>query len=106
MPSSQQKTGNLIVWFAIALGEYVLNHSPRLGFNTPFWFHALWFHKRFREVIRRGQSHQETGIDCVVTAAASWLLLGEKLTLIQAGGGVLVLFAVFVTNFPTLWGAP
>ncbi|HUT72420.1 MAG TPA: EamA family transporter [Desulfatiglandales bacterium] len=42
----------------------------------------------------------------VVTAAASWLLLGEKLTLIQAGGGVLVLFAVFVTNFPTLWGAP
>jgi drug/metabolite transporter (DMT)-like permease len=41
----------------------------------------------------------------VVTAAASWLLLGEKLTLIQAGGGVLVLFAVFISNFPTLWKA-
>jgi drug/metabolite transporter (DMT)-like permease len=36
----------------------------------------------------------------VVTAAASWLLLGEKLSLIQAGGGLLVLFAVFITNFP------
>ena len=42
----------------------------------------------------------------VVTAAASWLLLGEKLTLIQAGGGLLVLFAVFITNFPPTWETP
>jgi drug/metabolite transporter (DMT)-like permease len=39
----------------------------------------------------------------VVTAAASWLLLGEKLTLTQAGGGLLVLCAVFLTNLPGWW---
>jgi len=42
----------------------------------------------------------------VVTAAASWPLLGEKLTLIQAGGGLLVLFSVFITNFPPLRKTP
>ena len=88
-----------------ALGGYELIHTPRLGLDIPLPPHALWFHKRSREPICRGQSHQKTGIGCVVTDAASWLLLGEKLTLIQAGGGVLVLFAVFVANFPTLWGA-
>ena len=36
----------------------------------------------------------------VVTAIAAWLLLGEKLTLIQIGGGALVLFAVGLTNWP------
>ena len=36
----------------------------------------------------------------VVTAIAAWLLLGEKLTLIQVGGGALVLFAVGLTNWP------
>ena len=36
----------------------------------------------------------------VVTALAAWLILGEKLTLIQAGGGALVLFAVGLTNWP------
>ena len=36
----------------------------------------------------------------VVTALGAWLLLGETLTLTQAGGGVLVLFAVALTNLP------
>ena len=36
----------------------------------------------------------------VVTAIAAWLLLGEKLTLIQVGGGALILFAVGLTNWP------
>jgi hypothetical protein len=83
-----------------------MGHSPRLCFNTPFWIHALWFHKRFEELISRGQSQQETGIDCVVTAAASWSLLHERFTLIQADGGLLVLFAVFIANFPPLREPP
>jgi drug/metabolite transporter (DMT)-like permease len=37
----------------------------------------------------------------VVTAAGAWLLLGETLTILQAGGGGLVLVAVFLTNLPT-----
>ena len=36
----------------------------------------------------------------VVTAAAAWLLLGETLTAAQLGGGVLVLFGVYLTNRP------
>ncbi|MBW2091053.1 MAG: DMT family transporter, partial [Deltaproteobacteria bacterium] len=35
----------------------------------------------------------------VVTAVAAWILLGERLTLIQAGGGALVLLGVYLTNF-------
>lgn len=38
----------------------------------------------------------------VVTAVGAWILLGERLTLIQAGGGLLVLLAVYVTNLPIL----
>ena len=38
----------------------------------------------------------------VVTAFGAWILLGEKLTLIQAWGGLLVLLGVFLTNFPDL----
>jgi drug/metabolite transporter (DMT)-like permease len=36
----------------------------------------------------------------VVTAIAAWALLDERLTAIQAGGGALVLTAVFLTNLP------
>jgi len=36
----------------------------------------------------------------VVTTLAAWILLGEKLTMIQAAGGGIVLFAVFLTNLP------
>ncbi|BBO69944.1 membrane protein [Desulfosarcina alkanivorans] len=36
----------------------------------------------------------------VVTAIGAWVLLEEKLTGIQAGGGALVLLAVFITNLP------
>ncbi|WP_319522532.1 DMT family transporter [uncultured Desulfosarcina sp.] len=36
----------------------------------------------------------------VVTAIGAWLLLDERLTAIQAGGGALVLAAVFLTNLP------
>jgi drug/metabolite transporter (DMT)-like permease len=38
----------------------------------------------------------------VVTAFGAWIILGEKLTLMQAWGGVLVLLGVFLTNFPGL----
>ncbi|MBW1709692.1 MAG: DMT family transporter [Deltaproteobacteria bacterium] len=34
----------------------------------------------------------------VVTAIGAWILLGEKLSLTQAGGGLLVLFGVCLTN--------
>ena len=34
----------------------------------------------------------------VVTTLGAWMLLGEKLTMIQAAGGCIVLFAVFLTN--------
>jgi len=34
----------------------------------------------------------------VVTALSAWVLLGEKLTAIQVGGGILVLMGVFLTN--------
>jgi len=34
----------------------------------------------------------------VITAVAAWILLGEVLTLLQVGGGVLVLTAVFLAN--------
>lgn len=36
----------------------------------------------------------------VVTAIGAWVLLDERLTPIQAGGGALVLAAVFLTNLP------
>jgi drug/metabolite transporter (DMT)-like permease len=36
----------------------------------------------------------------VVTAIGAWVLLDERLTAIQAGGGGLVLVAVFLTNLP------
>jgi len=36
----------------------------------------------------------------VVTTIGAWILLGEKLTMIQAAGGGIVLFAVFLTNLP------
>jgi drug/metabolite transporter (DMT)-like permease len=35
----------------------------------------------------------------VVTALGAWMLLGEKLTMIQAAGGGIVLIAVFLTNW-------
>lgn len=38
----------------------------------------------------------------VVTAIGAWIILGESLTIFQAGGGVLVLIAVFITNLPGL----
>jgi drug/metabolite transporter (DMT)-like permease len=38
----------------------------------------------------------------VVTALSAWALLGERLTLVQAGGGVMVLAGVILTN---LYGA-
>jgi drug/metabolite transporter (DMT)-like permease len=34
----------------------------------------------------------------VVTALGAWILLGEKLTMLQAGGGLLVLLGVCLTN--------
>jgi drug/metabolite transporter (DMT)-like permease len=37
----------------------------------------------------------------VVTAIGAWVLLDERLTAIQAGGGALVLAAVFITNRPS-----
>jgi drug/metabolite transporter (DMT)-like permease len=36
----------------------------------------------------------------VVTAIAAWLLLGEKLTALQATGGFLVLLGVYLANLP------
>jgi drug/metabolite transporter (DMT)-like permease len=36
----------------------------------------------------------------VVTAIGAWVLLNERLTAIQTGGGALVLMAVFLTNLP------
>ena len=36
----------------------------------------------------------------VVTAIGAWVLLAERLTEVQAGGGLLVLAAVFLTNLP------
>jgi len=36
----------------------------------------------------------------VVTAAAAWFLLGKTLTVAQAGGGLVVLFGVHLTNRP------
>ena len=35
----------------------------------------------------------------VVTAFAAWPILGERLSLLQIGGGALVLIGVFLTNF-------
>jgi hypothetical protein len=35
-----------------------------------------------------------------MTAAAAWLLLRETLTAAQLGGGLLVLFGVYLTNRP------
>jgi len=40
----------------------------------------------------------------VVTAIGAWVLLDERLTAIQAGGGALVLAAVFLTNLPARKG--
>ncbi len=37
----------------------------------------------------------------VVTAIGAWVMLDERLTAIQAGGGALVLAAVFITNLPS-----
>jgi drug/metabolite transporter (DMT)-like permease len=37
----------------------------------------------------------------VVTALGAWLILGEKLTLLQVGGGALVLISVALANFPS-----
>jgi drug/metabolite transporter (DMT)-like permease len=36
----------------------------------------------------------------VVTAVGAWIILGERLTLLQGAGGILVLIAVFITNLP------
>lgn len=36
----------------------------------------------------------------VVTAVGAWIILGEHLTLLQAGGGAIVLAAVWLANFP------
>jgi drug/metabolite transporter (DMT)-like permease len=36
----------------------------------------------------------------VVTAAGAWIILEEHLTMIQSFGGLLVLFGVFLSNFP------
>jgi drug/metabolite transporter (DMT)-like permease len=41
----------------------------------------------------------------VVTALGAWALLGERLTLIQAGGGFLVLCGVYLASRPTSRGA-
>ena len=38
----------------------------------------------------------------VVTAIGAWILLGETLTMLQICGGILVLTAVCLTNFPAL----
>lgn len=38
----------------------------------------------------------------VVTAIGAWFILGEKLTPMQAAGGIVVLFAVFITNIPII----
>ena len=45
------------------------------------------------------------GIPVVITIGA-WLLLGEKLTMIQAAGGGIVLLAVFLTNLPGVSMSP
>lgn len=42
----------------------------------------------------------------VVTALGAWIFLGETLTLTQLGGGVLVLFGVFLANFPAVRPVP
>jgi drug/metabolite transporter (DMT)-like permease len=42
----------------------------------------------------------------LVTAAGAWVLLDEKLTVIQAGGGLLVLCAVYLTNRPEVQTIP
>lgn len=42
----------------------------------------------------------------VVTTLGAWMLLGEKLTMIQAAGGSIVLFAVFLTNLPGVRMSP
>ena len=42
----------------------------------------------------------------LVTAVGAWVLLGEKLTIIQAGGGLLVLGAVYLTNRPEVQTIP
>jgi drug/metabolite transporter (DMT)-like permease len=36
----------------------------------------------------------------VVTAVGAWILLGEKLTMLQAWGGLLVLLGVYLANLP------
>jgi drug/metabolite transporter (DMT)-like permease len=36
----------------------------------------------------------------VITAVGAWLILGETLTLLQAGGGLLVMIAVGLANLP------
>jgi drug/metabolite transporter (DMT)-like permease len=41
----------------------------------------------------------------LVTIAGAWFFLEETLTLIQAGGGLLVLTAIFITSFPDLRAA-
>lgn len=38
----------------------------------------------------------------VVTAIGAWIILGERLTILQGAGGILVLIAVFITNLPAL----
>jgi drug/metabolite transporter (DMT)-like permease len=38
----------------------------------------------------------------LVTIAGAWFFLEETLTLVQAGGGLLVLTAIFITSFPDL----
>ena len=38
----------------------------------------------------------------VVTAVAAWILLGEKLTILQAAAGTMVLLALYLTNFSQL----
>jgi len=41
-----------------------------------------------------------------MTAFAAWIFLGETLTLMQIVGGVLVLFAVSLTNLTTVRAVP
>ena len=56
-----------------------------------------------RKVSACFETFNEIGVNGIpiVTALAAFLLLNERLTLIQMGGGLLVLFGVYVTNRPS-----
>lgn len=55
-------------------------------------------------LVRIQASRAAVFINCipVVTAIGAWILLGETLTIIQAGGGMLVLFSVYLANLSGL----